>query len=564
VSFSRPYPWERSYPKGVRWDVPIETGTVHGLLDTAAEKFEDSPAFEYRDRRFSFREMAELSRRAAAWFQRNGVKKGTAVALYLPNTPYHLISFFGALRAGARIVHLSPLDAERELVHKLNDSGARIVVTTNFPVMFPRIQKLKQGGHFDRLIVGDDAAWGPSFVPLESFSESESVHSFAKLLDEDPTGRDFPKVGPEDLALLQYTGGTTGTPKGAMLTHGNLTASVSIYQAWHDGQGHSRPGEDRVICVLPLFHIYALSSVMLRCLQAGNELLLRPKFDVETTLRDIEEKKATTFPGVPTMWIALNGVPGIEKRDLSSLRFCYSGGAPLPVEVAQRFEALTGHSIRGGWGMTETAPAGTNLPQTGSIPVGTIGMPLPAIEIDVVAVDDPRRVLGFNEIGEMRIKGPNVFQGYWNRPEETAAAFADGFFLTGDIVYMDKDGYLFLVDRKKEMIISGGFNVYPQMVEQAIYEHPDVEEVLVVGIPDTYRGEAGKAFIRLRANAPALTLEALQAFLADKIGRHEMPTELEIRPFLPRTAVGKLSKKELIEEEKQKRAKTPLSEAANA
>jgi long-chain acyl-CoA synthetase len=414
------------------------------------------------------------------------------------------------------------------------------------------------------LIVGDDAAWGPSFVPLESFSENETVHSFARLLDEDGTDRDFPKVAPEDLALLQYTGGTTGEPKGAMLTHANLTAAVSMYQAWHDGQGHSKHGEDRVICVLPLFHIYALSSVMLRCLQSGNELLLRPRFDVEGIVRDIEQKKATTFPGVPTMWIALSAFPGIEKRDLSSLRFCYSGGAPLPVEVAQRFERLTGFSIRGGWGMTETAPAGTNLPQRGPVRPGSIGVPLPGIEIDVVAVDDPRRVLGFGEAGEMRIKGPNVFQGYWNRPEETAAAFVDGFFLTGDIVYMDEDGYLFLVDRKKEMIISGGFNVYPQMVEQAIYEHPDIDEVLVIGVPDAYRGQSGKAFVRLRANAPVLTIEALHAFLADKIGRHEMPTELEIRSFLPRTAVGKLSKKELVEEEKQKRARTPQSEAANA
>jgi long-chain acyl-CoA synthetase len=564
VSFTRPYPWERSYPEGVRWDVPIKTGTVHGLLDAAAEKFGDNPAFEYRDRRFSFRELADLSRKAAAGFGRLGVTRGTAVALYLPNTPYHLISFFGALRAGARIVHLSPLDAERELAYKLKDSGARIVVTTNFPVMLPRIQKLKQAGHLDRLIVGDDAVWGPAFVPLEKFDENETVHSFARLLEDDGEDRDFPNVAPEDLALLQYTGGTTGAPKGAMLTHANLTASVSIYQAWHDGQGHSRNGEDRVICVLPLFHIYALSSVMLRCLQAGNELLLRPRFDVETTLRDIEVKKATTFPGVPTMWIALNAVPDIDKRDLSSLRFCYSGGAPLPVEVAQRFERLTGYSIRGGWGMTETAPAGTNLPQMGPVRAGTIGVPLPGIEIDVVAVDDPHRVLGFGEVGEMRIKGPNVFKGYWNRPEETAAAFVDGFFLTGDIVYMDEDGYLFLVDRKKDMIISGGFNVYPQMVEQAIYEHPDVEEVMVIGVPDAYRGESGKAFVRLRASAPILTIEALQAFLADKLGKHEMPTELEIRPYLPRTSVGKLSKKELVEEEKQKRAKTPVSEVVNA
>jgi long-chain acyl-CoA synthetase len=338
-----------------------------------------------------------------------------------------------------------------------------------------------------------------------------------------------------------------------MLSHGNLTAAVSIYGVWQSGQG-VLPGQDRVICALPLFHIYALTSVMLRAIQSGNELMLRPRFDVETTLRDIEVKRATAFPGVPTMWIALNAVPGIEKRDLSSLKHCYSGGAPMPVEVQQRFERLTGHSIRGGWGMTESSPAGTNLPYRGSFPAGTIGLPLPGIVIDVVALDDPARVLDFGETGEMRIKGPNVFKGYWNRPEETAASFVDGFFLTGDIVYMQEDGYLFLVDRKKDMIISGGFNVYPQVVEQAIYEHPDVEEVMVIGIHDSYRGEAAKAFVKLRAGAPELTLDALNEFLADKVGKHEMPSALEIRTALPRTSVGKLSKRELVEEERSKHA----------
>ena len=557
MSFTRPYPWERSYPEGVRWDAPIATGVVPAILDQSADTYGGNPALEYRDRRISYRELAELSQRAAEGLRRLGVTRGTPVALYLPNTPYHPIAFFGALRLGARVVHLSPLDAERELAYKLKDSGARTIVTTNFPTMLPRAQKLLQEGHVDRLIVGDDAKWGAPPAPLEGFAESDAVLSFERLLANAPSS-DFPEIGTEDIAVLQYTGGTTGTPKGAMLTHGNLTAAVSMYSAWQAGQGFSQPGTERVICVLPLFHIYALTSVMLRAIQAGNELLLRPRFDTETTLHDIEVKRATAFPGVPTMWIALNAVPGIEKCDLSSLKYCYSGGAPLPVEVAQRFERLTGHSIRGGWGMTESSPAGTNLPYRGYVKPGTIGLPLPGIVIDVVAIDDPTRVRGFGEIGEMRIKGPNVFKGYWNRPEETAACFAGEFFLTGDIVYMEEDGYLFLVDRKKDMIISGGFNVYPQVVEQAIYEHFDVEEAMVIGVPDAYRGEAAKAFIKLRVSAAELTLEALHAFLADKVGKHAMPAALELRPALPRTPVGKLSKKELIEEERQKR------EAANA
>jgi long-chain acyl-CoA synthetase len=298
--------------------------------------------------------------------------------------------------------------------------------------------------------------------------------------------------------------------------------------------------------------MYALSAVMLRALCEGAELLLRPRFDVATTLHDIEVKRATVFPGVPTMWIALANTPGVERRDLSSLKRASSGGAPLPVEVAERFEALTGHRLGGGWGMTETSPAGTNQPLNGAGKAESVGLPLPGIVMDIVALDDPRRRLPPGEKGEIRIKGPNVTQGYWNAPEETAAAFVDGYLLTGDIGTMDEDGYFFLLDRKKDMIVSGGFNVYPRTIEEAIYEHPAVAEVIVIGVPDAYRGEAAKAFVQLKPGAAAFTLDELRAFLSDKIGRHELPAHLEIRDALPRTAVGKLSKKELIEEERRK------------
>jgi long-chain acyl-CoA synthetase len=356
----------------------------------------------------------------------------------------------------------------------------------------------------------------------------------------------------EDIALLQYTGGTTGKPKGAMLTHANLSAACSIYKAWSDPQRLSAPGEDRIICVLPLFHIFALTSVLLRGLGEGNELLLRPRFDVETTIRDIEVKKATVFPGVPTMWIALANMPGIENRDFSSLRYAASGGAALPVEVAERFVKLTGQRLGGGWGMTETSPAGTSLPRQWSGKSGSVGLPLPGITMEIVALDDPRRRLQPGERGEIRIKGPNVTNGYWNAPAETAAAFVDGYLLTGDIGYMDEDGYFYLVDRKKDMIISGGYNVYPRNIEEAIYEHPGVAEVSVIGVPDSYRGEAAKAFVQLKPGTQRFALDELRAFLADKLGRHEMPAQLEFRDALPKTAVGKLSKKELVEEERQK------------
>jgi long-chain acyl-CoA synthetase len=547
-------PWVKSYPAGVRWDAPIETAALPALFDAFTGRWADKPALEYRDRQITYAELrAEVDAIASGLIQL-GVKPGTAVALYLPNTPYHPFAFFAVLKCGGRVVHLSPLDAERELAFKLADSGARILVTTNIGFMALLAQKLKADGLVDHLIVGDDRAFGPSAVPTTDMPADPAVLRFDRLRADGAAQlpRQWPKVAVDDIALLQYTGGTTGKPKGAMLSHGNLSAACAIYKLWSDPQRLSQPGEDKVICVLPLFHIYALTAVMLRSLCEGNELLLRVRFDVATTLNDIEVKKATVFPGVPTMWIALANTPELDKRDLTSLRYIGSGGAALPVEVAERFHKLTGHRIGGGWGMTETSPAGTAMPREWTGRAGSVGLPLPGIDMDIVALDDPRRVLAPGEKGEIRIRGPNVTRGYWNAPEETAAAFVDGWLLTGDIGFMDADGWFYLVDRKKDMIISGGFNVYPRTIEEAVYEHPAVAEVVVIGVADAYRGEAAKAFVQLKPGAERFTLDELRAFLADKIGKHEMPAHLEFREALPKTAVGKLSKKELIEEERAK------------
>jgi len=547
-------PWEKSYPLGVRWDAAVATATLPALFDDFTAKWGPKPALEYRDCTTSYAELRAGVEAVASGLMDLGVGPGTSVALYLPNTPYHPLSFFAALKAGGRLVHLSPLDAERELAHKLQDSGARILITTNIGFMLPLAQKLQRDGLIDHLIVGDDASFGPSPIPTTPIPDGPGVVRFDKLgaAGAAKLPRQWPKVDVEDVALLQYTGGTTGKPKGAMLSHANLSAACSIYKLWSDPQRLTAPGEDKVICVLPLFHIFALTAVLLRSLSEGNEVLLRPRFDVATTLHDIEVKRATVFAGVPTMWIALANTPDIEKRDFSSLRYAASGGAALPVEVAERFHKLTGHRLGGGWGMTETSPAGTSLPRDCAHKPGSVGLPLPGILMDIVSLDDSRRRLGPGEKGEIRIKGPNVTKGYWNAPAETAAAFADGYLLTGDIGTMDEDGYFYLVDRKKDMIISGGFNVYPRSIEEAIYEHESVAEVIVIGVADTYRGEAAKAFVQLKAGAKPFTLDELRAFLADKIGRHEMPAQLEFRDTLPKTAVGKLSKKELIAEERQK------------
>jgi long-chain acyl-CoA synthetase len=553
------HPWLKHYPSGVRWDAPIEQTILQTLLDRAVEAYGERPLFEYRGRRISFRELGESAAKAAAGFVELGIKKGDAVALYLPNTPFHPMLFFAALRAGGRVVNLSPLDAERDLIYKLKDSGARTLVTTNLFRLLPTALKLLAGGHIDRVVIGDDNEWGDGSG--EPFSESQQVISLGKLMARAKAPAQWPAVTPDDIALLQYTGATTGLPKAAVLTHGNLTASVSSYRTWLAGQTPKGRPPDRVIMVLPLFHIFGLSSVMLRHLANGNEMLLRPRFDINQVIHDIEVNKVTSFPGVPTMWIALVNYPGIEKRDLKSLRTIASGGAPLPVEIAERAHKLTGLTLTNGWGMTETSPAGISPPVGPNRKPGTIGFPLPGIVAQIVSPDDPRKVLGANEIGELRVSGPNIMQGYWNRPDETAAALVDGFFLTGDIGTIDDDGYFFIVDRKKDMIISGGFNIYPVKIEYAIFEHPDVEEALVIGVPDPYRGEAAKAFVKLKAGAPALTLDVLREFLDSRLGRHELPAALELCDSLPRTNVGKLSKKELIDAERRRAASRESSNA---
>ncbi|MBN8921237.1 MAG: AMP-binding protein, partial [Rhizobiales bacterium] len=400
-------------------------------------RFSDRVALDYRDTRLTFAALRARVDEVASAFIRAGIGRDDTVAHYLPNSPYHPLAFFGALKAGARIAHLSPLDAERELAHKLADSRARTLVTTTVGPLLATALRLLEAGHVDRVIVGDDAAWAkgasPSVIPAH-----ENVVTWDAFVAGAPPLAEWPVLDPSDVAVLQYTGGTTGVPKAAMLTHTNLMSAQAVYDAWQSGQGQLRDRIEKVIGVLPLFHVYAMTVVLLRSIHLGNEILLRTRFDVETALRDIEERRATIFNGVPTMWIALANHPGIDTRDLRSLVRCSSGGAPLPQEVGERFERLTGLTLRGGWGMTETCSPGVALPSEGPVPAGSVGLPLPGIELQIVATDDPHRVLPPGETGEMRVRGPNVTAGYWNRPQETEAAFADGFFLTGDIGWMDE------------------------------------------------------------------------------------------------------------------------------
>ena len=540
-------PWRDAFPEAADWGAPIEPETLTQLLDRAIASYADRPLIEFRERQMTFAEFATRVDRLAAGLLEAGIGPGVAIAHYLPNTPWFPICFFAAARAGARIVHLSPLDAPREIAHKLHDSGARILVATNLGGMLACALRMLEEGAVDRVLVGDDAQWGPS-PATDAVPWSERV----VRLPEADAPASWPVLSADEVAVVQYTGGTTGLPKGAMLTHANLTAATAIYKTWNLGPRDDSQ-RDRAIVVLPLFHIFALTTLLLRSVADGGEMLLRPRFDIETLLDDIGRRRATAFAGVPTMWIALSNHPASAGCDFSSLRDCVTGGAAIPFETEQRITRLIGQRLMNGWGMTETAPAGTRVASSSTPQANLIGIPLPAIDMRIVSLDDPSQVMQTGEVGEIAIRGPNVFAGYWNRPEETARSFAAGYFLTGDIGRMDQSGQFFLLDRKKNMIISSGFNVYPAAIENAIYEHPDVAETIVIGVPDPYRGQAAKAFVSLKPGTERMTLDGLRLFLADRLGKHEMPAALELRDALPRSAVGKLTAKVLIDEEAARR-----------
>jgi len=561
-------PWIASYPEGVRWDIGIEPRAVQGILADTAHKWPHKPALHFMGRRISYRELRTLVLQAAKGLQQLGVGPGVHVGLYLPNTPHYVIAFFAVLEAGGAVVNYSPLDAARVLEHKVEDSRTDILFTLDLASLYPQMAALLGRTRLRKLVVGSlaEMSGAPQAVAAQLKAGGQLVEvprddrhvRFSDLLATDGARVEHPIGDPaEAIAVLQYTGGTTGLPKGAMLTHGNLSAACRQY--WETVSG-SPPvlveGEERVLAVLPPFHIYALSVNMMLGIRAAAELVLHARFDAEAALKDISNLKITSFPGVPTMFTALLAHPDTPKYDLRSLKFCGSGGAPLPLEVAQRFEQVTGCPLSEGWGMTETSPTGTFTPVHGKRKAGSCGLPMPRIVIKMLDLDDPTRYVPLGERGEMCIQGPNVMKGYWNKPDATAAVTTfDGFMRTGDVAWMDPEGFVTIVDRTKDMILCSGFNVYPRNLEEAIYEHPAVAEVSVIGIHDAYRGQSPKAFVKLKLGAAALTLVELQAFLKDRLGKHEMVQALEIRAELPKTPVGKLSKKELYEEEEARRAK---------
>ncbi|MEP9378232.1 long-chain fatty acid--CoA ligase [Aquabacter sp. CN5-332] len=539
----------------------IQTGSVQDLLDGSVRKHGTQVSMNFMGRKWSYAELGTLVDAAAAGLQRLGVGKGTMVGLCLPNMPYSVILYFAILKAGGTVVNYSPLYVERELENQIKNSGTTIMVVPDLKLIHSRVAAIADAAGLKKIIVCSMRGVLPFLMGLgfqlfkrkeiAVFDRNDGRHlTFDDLTHEG--GRPRPvEVDPDvDIAVLQYTGGTTGIPKGAQLTHANITANAAQVR---DHVCNLREGQEKILGVLPLFHVFAMTNVMNIPISLGCEIVLVPRFNLKDLITTIAKEKPTVFPGVPTIFSAIANFPGITREQLSSLRLGVSGGAPLPAEVRERFETLTGCRLIEGYGLSETSPVLTANPPTGVIKDGSVGLPVPGTVIEIRDLADPSRILGVGEKGEVCARGPQVMSGYWHAPEATEAAFIDGAFRTGDVGYLDADGYLFLVDRIKDVILCGGYNVYPRMIEEALYLHPAVAEAVAIGIPDPYRGQAPKAFVTLRAGHSA-TPDELLAFLRTQLSKVEVPKQVEIRESLPKTLVGKLSKKELVEEEKKKAA----------
>lgn len=552
------YPWLAGYPTNIKWDAEIPVRPVTAVLTDSAARFPGHTCIDFLGKRYTYAELGLLVERAARGFQELGVKKGTRVGLFLPNCPQFVVCYFGILRAGGIVVNYSPLYAEAQLRHQIEDSGTEMMVTLDLKALYPKIRALISGSPLRKLVVGtmQEALPFPKSMlfPLLkrgdiAKTEGDALEiSFAELISNVGAPAAVEIDPRNDVAVLQYTGGTTGVPKGAMLSHANLYANVHQAMHWLEGV---ELGRERVMGALPFFHVFAMSVVMNFTLLIGGEILMHPRFNLDAVLKDIHKKKPTLVPGVPTMFAAINQSPLLPKLDLTSIKFCISGGAPLPVEVKERFEELSLCKLVEGYGLTETSPIVLCNPLYGLNKVASVGLPMPGTVVEIRDPEHPGDLVALGERGEIHISGPQVMTGYWNKPDETAVTLVGGRLRTGDIGYMDDEGYVFLIDRIKDLILVSGFNVYPRNVEEAIYENQAVAEVIVIGIPDKISGQAVKAFVKL-AEGKTLAEGELMEFLESRISRHELPREIEFRDTLPKTLVGKLSKKELVEEETAK------------
>lgn len=551
------HPWLRFYEAGVPATLTYPDIPISALLDATASRAGTAPATTFFGATMSYQTLHTLAGRFAGALHQMGVMPGMRVSLHLPNCPQFVIAYYGVLKAGGIVVPFNPLYVEREIAHQLRDSGAEVAVTLDR--FYPRLAAVRQQTRLREVVVTGIHDYFPPHLrllyPLKARREgnyvaipkAKDLHHLRRLLDG---GRPAPaqKVDPQTPAVLLYTGGTTGTPKGAVLTHRNLVSNVLQTRCWFT---RLRTEKESVLAVLPFFHSYGMTSVMNHAVSAGSRMILLPRFQVDDVLRTIDRYHPSLFPGVPTIYTALTNHPHVKNFDLRSISACISGAAPLPVELQTRFETLTGGRLVEGYGLTEASPVTHTTPVFGLRKPGSIGIPMPDTVARIVDVATGTQTLGTGEIGELVIQGPQVMAGYWNKPEETARTIRDGWLYTGDLARMDADGYFFIVDRKKEMIITGGMNVYPREVEEVLYTHPAVMEAAAIGVPDPYRGEVVKTVVVLKPGAQA-TSEAIIEHCRQHLASFKIPKMVEFRTELPKSLVGKVLRRVLVEEHRIK------------
>ena len=554
-----PTPWLDNYPPGVPEHVDLPKASLAGLLEDAARDFPHAPALHFEGRTISYAQLHQQVRRFSGVLAGLGVGQGSRVGLILPNCPQAVVALFGALRLGATVVQNNPLYTERELGHQLADAGVEVLVCLD--LTYERVKAVRPQTSIREVIVTSVLDELPGLkrrlapytrkgkAASATIGKDEPVRRWRDALASAPAAPELAEVDADrDLALLQYTGGTTGVSKGVMLSHANLRANVEQVRAWFPD---ADPGREVMMAVLPFFHVYGLTVCLLLGLRLGAALVLLPRFDLDGVLAAVDKYRPTLFPGVPTMYVAINNAVEKGGHDLSSVKACLSGAAALPLEVAERFERFSGGRLVEGYGLSESSPVAIANPIYGKRKAGTIGMPIPDTLARVADPDDPSRTMPVGEKGELALAGPQVMLGYWNRDDETAQVLVDGWLLTGDMAVMDEEGYFAIVDRKKELIIAGGYNIYPREVEEVLYEHPKVQEVCVAGVPDSYRGEVVKAFIVLRSGEQA-SVEEIREFAKARLAAYKVPRAVEFRDELPKTMIGKVLRRALIEEEQAK------------
>ncbi|WP_071395971.1 AMP-binding protein [Bacillus tuaregi] len=553
-------PWLQLYPEEIPPQLNYEYKPLHDYLKQSATQYPHKIAVHFLGKEFTFQYIYDAAWKLAGYLRDLGLEKGDRVAIMLPNCPQAVISFYGILMAGGIVVQTNPLYTERELQYQMDDSGTKLIITLD--ILFPRVSKVRASTNIQHIIVTAIKDFLPfpknliyPFLQKKQYGlvvnvRHENNNHLLKEVLKSPKRQNIANddFDAEDIALLQYTGGTTGFPKGVMLTHKNLVANGSMCSAW---LYKCKRGEEIILGIIPLFHVYGITTLMILAVLEAYKMVLLPKFDPETTLKTIHKQRPTLFPGAPTIYIGLLNHPKLKKYDLSSIDSCLSGSAPLPVEVQEQFEQETGGKLVEGYGLTEASPiTHANFLWDRPRKKGCIGVPWPDTEAKVVSLEDGE-ALPPGEIGEIIIRGPQIMKGYWNRLEESEQTLQNGWLFTGDLGYMDEQGYFFVVDRKKDMIIAGGFNVYPREVEEVLYEHPYIQEVVVAGVPDSYRGETVKAYIVLKKGC-VVSKQELDEFARKQLAPYKVPRIYEFRDELPKSTVGKILRRVLVDEEGNK------------